>query len=301
MAVTRVHSSDSQVFVNDIFGFETHRLPLLQSLTISTNKDFTDLQPLGKYCYDDRILNSNQTTTVELTHLVSTGVSGFYPSASDGYPFYALQNQARRLISIDSYKFKAADNAGETLVTGAYPTSYELRGAVGDVVSATTNYDADTVTFNAEGALTSADDFPKDLLADLPVFRPQDISITTTAGLESEAMNSASLNIQDFTLSADISREPRKRIGSRVPSFRYPTLPANGSLNFSVIKNQVTGINMTNLVLDQGTIKIDLKDNAGTSMMDFVASGCSLESVSQSLGVGDNETMDFSYIFSIEY
>ena len=71
--------------------------------------------------------------------------------------------------------------------------------------------------------------------------------------------------------------------------------------NFSVIKNQVTGINMTNLVLDKGTITIDLQDNEGASTMDFVTSGCSLESVSESLGIDGNVTMDFSYIFSIQY
>tara|TARA_R110002020_G_scaffold92416_4_gene223760 strand:+ start:4425 stop:5156 length:732 start_codon:yes stop_codon:yes gene_type:complete len=243
---------------------------------------------------------------MELSHLVSTGVSGF--SLDDGgYPFYALQDQARRLLSIESYKFMARDNAGQTLISGAYPVSYELRGSVGDVVSATTKYDADTVTFNADHPLDSTDDFPQDLLANLPVFRPQNISITTNNTpfvrdkLPTEAMDSASLNIQDFTLSATVSREPKTRIGSRIPSFRYPTLPANGTLNFSVIKNQVTGINMANLVLDKGAITIDLQDNEGNSTMDFVTSGCSLESVSESLGIEGNETMDFSYIFSIQY
>tara|TARA_R110002020_G_scaffold158318_4_gene341484 strand:- start:5985 stop:6890 length:906 start_codon:yes stop_codon:yes gene_type:complete len=301
MAVTRVHSSDSQVFVNDIFGFETHRLPLLQSLTISTEKDVTDLQALGEYHTSNRILNSNQITNVELSHLVSTGVSGFYPSSSDGYPFYTLQDQARRLLSTENYKFMASDNAGQTLITGAYPVSYELKGAVGEVVNATTKYDADTVTFNSDHPLTSADDFPADSLANLQVFRPRNISIATTDGLESEAMDSASLNIQDFSLSANVSREPKTRIGSRIPSFRYPVLPANGSLSFSVIKNQVTGINMANLVLDKGTITIDLQDNEGNSMMDFVTSGCSLTSVSESLAIDGNATMDFSYVFSIQY
>ena len=300
MAVTRVHSSDSQLFVNDIFGVETHRLPLLQSLTISTSKDVTDLQSLGEYYITDKILNSNQTTSVELTHLVSTGVSGFYPSATNGYPFYALQDQARRLLSIESYKFMAKDNAGETLITGAYPVSYALNGSVGGVVSATTNYDADTVTFNTD-ALTSDDDFPHETLDALAVFEPSKIAVTTPDGLETEAMSSASLNIQDFTLSASVSREPKTRVGSRIPSFRYPTLPANGGLNFSLIKNQATGINMANLVLEKGTIKIDLQDEAGISRMDFVASGCSLESVSESLSIDGNATMDFSYTFPIQY
>ncbi len=300
MAVTRVHSSDSQLFVNDIFGVETHRLPLLQSLTISTSKDVTDLQSLGEYYITDRILNSNQTTSVELTHLVSTGVSGFYPSATDGYPFYALQDQARRLLSTESYKFMAKDNAGETLITGAYPVSYDLQGAVGEVVSATTNYDADTVTFNTD-ALTSDDDFPHETLDTLPIFEPSKIAITTPAGLETEAMSSASLNIQTFTLSASVGREPKTRVGSRIPAFRYPVLPANGSLSFSVVKNQVTGINMSNLVLEKGTIKIDLQDEAGVSRMDFVTSGCSLESVSESLSIDGNATMDFSYTFPIQY
>ena len=300
MAVTRVHSSDSQLFVNDVFGFETHRLPLLQSLTISTDKDVTDLQSLGEYYITDKILNSNQTTAVELTHLVSTGVSGSYPSATNGYPFYALQDQARRLLSTESYKFMAKDNAGETLITGAYPVSYNLECRVGDVVSATTSYDADTVTFNTD-ALTSADEFPHETLETLPVFQPSKIAITTPDGLETEAMSSASLNIQNFTLSASVDRQPKTRVGSRIPTFRYPVLPANGSLNFSVVKNQVTGINMSNLVLEKGTIKIDLQDEAGVSRMNFLSSGCSLESVTESLNIDGNATMDFSYSFPIQY
>ena len=292
MAVTRVHSSDCQVFVPDFFNNLRERLPLVQSLSISTSKDVTDLQPLGQFCYTDKILNSNQTTELSLDHLISTGVSGVNP-------FYKFQEQQEGFLSVSTTRFKVKDNAGESLISGAYLNSYNLNGAVGDVVGGSLGYEADTITFNAENTLTDADE-SDDNLSQYNVFRPRNISIATTAGLASEGIESSALNIQSFALSVNINRESKNRIGSRIPALRYPVLPAEGSLSFSVIKNQVTGINLSNLVLEKGTIEIDLRDDEDNSVMNFTTSGCSLMDVSESFALDGNATLDFSYDFSIK-
>ena len=303
MAVTRVHSSDSQVFVSgDSAGplkGSPKRLATIQSLDISTDKDFTELQELGQLCYTNRILNSNQTTNVSLDIILTTGMSGIDP-------FYTFQEQQSGFLSTGTFGFRAADNAGESLISGAYLNSYNLSASVGEIVRGTISYEADTITFNADNPLT-ADEASEDVLSDFNVFQPADMIISTSGHdifnndiNTNEGVSSSGLYIQSFSIDVSVGREAKNRIGSRIPSFRYPTLPANGDLSVSVIKNQVTGLDLSSLVLETGHIKIDLQDDEGNSIMDFIASGCSLTSLAESTSLDDNTTIDFSYTFSIK-
>ena len=97
----------------------------------------------------------------------------------------------------------------------------------------------------------------------------------------------------------DTSRASVTRLGTRVPRFRYPQLPSNGTLSFNIIKNKITGLNLSSLVCESGTIKIDLQDDDGNSVLDFTTSGCCLESVDESNSLDDNTTLSFSYYFPI--
>ena len=290
MAVTRVHSSESQVFVGTAGAASRTRIPAIQSLNISTDKNITQLEELGQLSYTNRILNSNQTTQLSLDLLVTTGARGIDP-------FYTFQEQEAGFLSTGKFDFAARDNAGETLISGAHLTSYSLTASVGDLVKGSIAYDADIVNFNATNPLTDAEESDDSFGG---FFRPRDIRITTENGLVSENITSDNLNIQDFSISVDTSREPKNRLGKRIPEFRYPTLPINGSLDVSMIKNQVTGIDLSNLVLQEGTVKIDLRDAEKNSIMDFKTNGCSLTSVTESSDLDGNATINFSYTFSIK-
>jgi len=290
MAVTRVHSSQSQVFVGTAGAASRTRIPAIQSLDISTDKDITQLEELGQLCYTNRILNSNQTTQLSLDLLVTTGASGIDP-------FYTFQEQEAGFLSTGKFDFAARDNAGESLISGAYLTSYSLTASVGDLVKGSIAYDADTVDFHAANRLTDVEESDDSFGG---FFRPRDIRITTEDGLVSENITSDNLNIQDFSISVNTSRDAKNRLGKRIPEFRYPTLPINGSLDVSMIKNQVTGIDLSNLVLEEGTVKIDLRDAQKNSIMDFKTSGCSLTSVTESSDLDGNATINFSYTFSIK-
>ena len=115
-----------------------------------------------------------------------------------------------------------------------------------------------------------------------------------------EPVSTTNLSIQSFDISVSTSRQPVNRLGSRVPDFRYPSLPIDGTLNVSFVKNSVTGIDMAPLVIETGTIAIELKDDTDSTIMSFVNSGCSLKSVSESVDLDGNNLINFSYVICIK-
>tara|TARA_B100000963_G_scaffold67137_2_gene55245 strand:+ start:26243 stop:27094 length:852 start_codon:yes stop_codon:yes gene_type:complete len=278
----RVHSSDIQLFVND------QRIPAISSANISTNKSLVDIPRLGAAHIVDRVLTSNQSTTLSYDLIVSTGATGIDPT-------YSYQNQDSGFLSTGFFEFKIKDNVGVTTIPKASLTSYEINGSVGDLVRGSTTYEGDAASFTDAGALTQDDQSTDDFDG---FFRPEDIEITTSTNGK-EGISSSSLNIQSFSISTSIEREPVTRMGTRTPRFRYPIMPAQGSLNFDVVKNKVTGVDISSLICESGVITIDLKNTDDESVIDFVTSGCCLESVDESTSLDDNTVVSFSYYFPI--
>ena len=282
MAIERINSTDIQVFIDN------QRIPLVKSLSLNSQKKLTDIQTLGASHVTERILNSNQSTSVDLDILLTTGATGIDP-------FYSFQQMHSGFLSTGGFNFKVKDVAGVTTISGGALTSYELSASVGGLVEGATAYEGEGAIFTPAGALSIGDQTTDNFGG---FFRPQDIEITSTT-VGDEGIDSASLNIQDFSLSVSLTREPITRIGTRVPRFRYPDLPSQGTLNFNVIKSKVTGINISSLVCESGVIKIDLKDRDGLSVLDFSTSGCCLDSIDESTSLDDNTTLAFSYYFPI--
>jgi hypothetical protein len=282
MAIVRVHSSDTQVFVNG------ERIPAVNSLSLSSSKGITDVPRLGVSHISDRVLNSNQSSQLNLGILLTTGASGIDP-------FYQFQEAGSGFLSTGKFEFQIKDTAGVTTVSGASLTSYSLNGSVGELVNGDISYEGDGAISTSEGALVYSDHSTDHFGG---FFRPKDIEISTTENSK-EAVSSSSLNIQNFSVSVSLSRTPVTRLGTRTPLFRYPQLPAQGALKFDMIKNQVTGLDLSSLICESGVIKIDLKDDEDDSVMDFITSGCCLESVEESTSLDDNTTISFSYYFPI--
>ena len=300
MAVSRVHSSDTQVFISgSTAGDSPQRLAMIQSLDFSTQKQFTELQRLGDLHYCERILNSNQGTDVSMSVVLSTGMSGIDP-------FYTFQEQESGVLSTGSYGLRVADNAGENLISGAYLTNYQLNGSVGQVVEGSVSYVADSITFNSDNPLLASEASSDGESFLSGVFQPADI-LVTSSGQDffsnpismKEGVGTSGLYVQSFDVSVSVERAAISRVGSRTPKFRYPQLPANGSMNFSLIKNKVTGLDLSSLVLETGNIRVDLRNEEKETIMSFPTSGCSLTSISESNSLDGNATLDFSYTFSI--
>jgi hypothetical protein len=278
----RVHSSDIQLFVND------QRIPAISSVSVNSSKSLTDIQRLGASHVVDRILTSNQSTTLDYDLIVTTGATGIDP-------IYDYQQMHSGFLSTGSFEFKTKDTAGVTTISGASLTSYQIKGSVGNIVNGSASYVGDGAISTSAGALT-ADDQSTDFFEGF--FRPEDIEITTTTNGD-EGIATSSLNIQNFSISVSIDKTPVTRLGTRVPKFRYPQTPSQGSLDFNISKTSVTGINISSLVCESGVIKIDLKDINNQSVLDFTTSGCCLESVEESTSLDDNTTVKFSYYFPI--
>jgi|TARA_R110002020_G_scaffold147245_5_gene322518 hypothetical protein len=286
MALDRVHSSETQLFYTGV------RIPAIQSINFSTEKQTTDIRPLGRLSYGERILNSNQTASFTYSNLITIGASG-----QD--PFYNYQLSDSGFMNATSYGFNIKDFAGQNTITGAYLSSYSLKGAVGSFVEGESSYVGEVVSFEASNSIgfdnMSSDSFD--------IFRPRDISIVTSGSISTdgvESISTANLSIQSFDISVATSRQPINRLGSRTPEFRYPSLPIDGTLNVSFLKTSVTGIDMGPLVLDTGTITVELKDDADDTIMRFINSGCSLKSVSEGVDLDGNNVLNFSYVICIK-
>tara|TARA_Y100001938_G_scaffold106598_1_gene145476 strand:+ start:11295 stop:12149 length:855 start_codon:yes stop_codon:yes gene_type:complete len=282
MSIQRIHSSEVQVFAG------SSRIPAVQSLNVSTQKPVNDVRRLGALNVTERVLGANPISTLDIGILLTTGATGIDP-------FYTHQAFHAGFLNTGKQDFTIKDFAGATTVSGASLTSYSLNASVGELVNGTTSYEGSPASFNSEGAI-SFDDQSNDNFKGF--FRPSHVQVTTTTDGD-EGIDSTTLNIQNLSLSVDLPRQTKIRLGSRTPLFRYPELPAAGSLSFSVLKTKVTGVNVTSMVCESGVIKIDLKDDDDNSVIDFLVSGCCLESIEESTALDDNTTVGFNYYFPI--
>ena len=202
-------------------------------------------------------------------------------------------------MNTTSYGFNIKDFAGQNTITGAYLSSYSLKGSVGSFVEGESSYVGEVVSFDSSNAIGFSD-----MSSDtFDVFQPRDISIVTSGSMGSAGtgvISTANLSIQSFDISVATSRQPINRLGSRTPEFRYPSLPIDGTLNVSFLKTAVTGIDMGPLIIDTGTITVELKDDADDTIMRFVNSGCSLKSVSEGVDLDGNNILNFSYVICIK-
>ena len=279
MPVPRVNSADTQIFINN------NRLAGVQSFSLSNNKEVLDLQPLGKFDISDKIQTPNQKVDFTLDFLLVNDKSYI---RSD--PFFCFQTSG--IISVENFNFKVRDLVGENSISGAYLTSYSIKGAVGDFVRGAVAYEANSVAFSETPQLTYSCQ-TSDVLS---TFNPNKIKIYSNFN---EGINSDSFNIQSFDLNIPIQRKPISRLGISTPLYRYPNLPTNGDLNFSIIKNQITGADLSKLVLDKGNITIDLNDEYNETLVSYSISGCSLLSISEKNDLDNNATLDFAYNFAL--
>ena len=106
--VDRVHSSDTQVFV------DTVRIPMINSLSFSSSKNIVDLPALGVSHVQDRILGRNQSTSIDLGAIICTGASGIDP-------LYKFQQRNFGFLNTGKYDFQIKDLAGVTTISTHTP------------------------------------------------------------------------------------------------------------------------------------------------------------------------------------
>jgi len=278
-SVTRVHSHESQVYIDDTL------IRGVQSFNYENPKNVQELRKLGSYKQEDYVLTADQPIDTSIDFIVNDHVLD-------------KKGNYLKFLSSDESTIQLKDATAETTFSKANLTNFSLDFSVGEFVVGNYGYQCDSLSVSSSDELQDSDLDS----SEFNIFRPQNITLTTTLN---EGINSTDYPIQSVSLSVGIERRATVRVGERGAKRRYPVLPAQGSLNISVIKNDVDDtMDLSNLVTEKGNFTFVISETAlGTASanpnLNIVVHDCFLNSVSHSHSLDDNATLDFSYTFPI--
>ncbi|MDB4314548.1 hypothetical protein N9955_00815 [bacterium] len=273
MSVDRVNNGDTRIYVNNVL------LTGITDCQITSQRGVENIRTLKRYEIVDRVQLSNPTPTAELSWIIGE-------QSTD--PFFDFQNSG--VVSVESFLIEKKDIVGTNTLSGAFLTSYSVNGGVGDTVTASASYEGINASYAQTGSLARGAD-----TADFyNVYIPSNISLSATFD-EGQIFT---MPIQTFSVDVPISRRPVKKLGDFYTEYRMPELPAELSISFSAVKNDVTGLDFTKILLETGNFRIEMNScNNVTKAYDI--SGCSLLGVSESSALDGNATVDFSYVASL--
>jgi len=257
----------------------------IQSVSFDTEKQITELNKLGKFGTQDRILNSNQTTNLNIDFILDDQKSND--------PFFKFTNNG--FLSIDKFNFLIKDLAGSTSINGAYLTNYSLQLTAGEPAIGQLQYQADTISYSESGGISLVQSIPASNFGD--ALNPKRIYLTTTL---SEGVDTASFPVQSINVGVPLNRTPVTRVGQRTPQFRYPDPNTNGTIDISITKNQVKEIDLSSLVLEKGNLVIQFNASDDDNFEQYTFSNCSLISVTEGTSLDGNTTIDFNYSFNLK-
>jgi hypothetical protein len=273
--VFRVHSSDTQIFINGV------RLKGVSNFSFSKNRETLDLRGLHSLDVDDRISQTIDSIEANLSWVLGNGI---------GDPFFDVGTSG--VTSVEKFLIEAKDTVGTNILSGAYLNSYEVSAAVGDLVNGSISYEVDSHYWNT-GKLSYSDQTQD---SNTP-FLPKSI-VVLPSGVEC-GVSSSGMAVQSLNFTIPITRKVVKRVGSTIPKTRYPEFPIIGDLSFSVLKNTLTGMSGA-VVLDKGSMSISMSDCGYNGDKTYFFPNCNLISFSESLDLEGNSTIDFNYKFSID-
>lgn len=277
----RVNSSDTQVF-NYTDSTES-RLIGIQDCSFSSEKQITELGGLGKFGVQNRILNSNQTTQLKLDFILN--------EQKTNDPFFAFTEDG--FLSTGSLNFKIRDLAGENRISGAYLANYSLNLEVGEIPQGSVSFEADSISYNTTNNIEYSAQTSD---SDISFLNPNNITVSTNFD---EGITTNDYCVSSVSIDVSLERTPVTRIGSKTPKYRYPNPDANGDISVSILKNQVTGVDLSSLVLEKGNLTIKFNPNE-TSEKTYQVQNCSLISVSEDASLDDDTKMNFNYSFNLK-
>ncbi len=278
-SVTRVHSHESQVYIDNtlIRGVESFRY--------QNPKNVQEIRKLGSYKTEDHVLIADQPIEVSMRFIVNNHVLG-------------KTGNYLKFLSSDESTIQLKDSTARTTFSKANLTNFSLDFSIGDLAIGNYGYECDSLSVSEGNSLVDLDlDSSK-----FNVFRPQDITLTTTL---TEGINSTDYPIQSASISVGIQRAPTTRVGERGAKRRSPVLPAQGSLEMSIIKNKVEDtLDLSALVTDKGNFTFLIPETvlgsaSANPNLNLVVHDCFLQSVNHSHDLDGNATLDFSYSFPI--
>jgi hypothetical protein len=274
MPVDRVHSSNSRIYVNETL------LTGISNYDLSYNLKNESLKSLNHYETTDKILLSKQSPEINLSWTLGE-------QSSD--PFFDFQSSG--IISVESFNIKLRDTVGERIVSGCSLTDYSLKAGVGELISAAAKFEGNSLYFSTGNAL-SINDQTSDYYQS---YIPQKILLSSSFANG----NIINLPVQSFNIQIPISRQSQSKLGNFNTEYKIPVLPIEASVSFSAIKNILSGIDLSDIILEKGSFNFTLQTCSESNNKNYSIGDCSLVSISESLDLEGNALVNFSYTSSI--
>jgi hypothetical protein len=316
-----------------------NQLQRIQTANYSFTVDRTDLNQFGQLAAIDRVILTNPTVALDFSYILAnlanestlgftlnkagdtaevSALSGFLNGTSDERNYF-IRTVAEGNDAVN-YSDTGSANNGVIGIGNGFISSYSTEGSVGNFPTTTINVEGLNMNFqkgtvnnkipavNPENG-NSIENFyilPKAIAnstgnaTGISALRPGDItlSIPQTSG---GGVNTATMNIQNYTLSFDLARTPIQRLGSKFAFSRPIDFPLTVTLS---VDAQVTDLNVGSIneliCNDSGTYNpsISIK-NPGCNETDVVAKytlkGAKLDSQEYSSDIGSNKTVSLSF------
>lgn len=315
------------------------QLTRVQSWDSDFSRNFTDINQYGQLAAIDRIEVEAPTVNMSTSWYPTDGFNeksiGLSVCGKNQSPTALLSGILKKETDEKNY-FLLVSNEGSDAVnyagvkTGVFGigntflTSYSLEASVGDVPTASADFEALNFAVYSEvnnsskipaidparGTKITGINFSLPVAAQnseasqITVLRPGDISFSLT-NEQVKGFVADDIKIQSFTLSTELSRTPIEKLGSRFPFSREIDFPVTASLSVEAQMGDLRDFNLSDLLCETGfyDMTITLRQNScsgdGAAAIVAQLKGAKLLSENVTTSIGDNASVTLEYEVSI--
>lgn len=316
-----------------------NQLQRIQTANYSFTVDRTDVNQFGQLAAIDRVILTSPTVALDFSYILANLANeynlGFYVQTGSGSASSAISGILNKTADEKNYFIKTTPegtdavnntNTGETVgvigIGNGFITSYSTEGSVGNFPTTTINVEGLNMAFQkgttgnyipavnpADGteitgnlyalATTTQNTASNSGVTGISALRPGDItlSLPTTIGADT-----ATFNIQSYTLSFDLSRTPIERLGSKFAFAREIDFPVTVSLSVDAQVTDLTTGTLANIICSDSsvynpviTIKKPECGASTTTVARYELKGAKLDSQEFSSDIGANKSVTLNF------
>ena len=313
------------------------QLQRVQTANYSFNVERTDVNQFGQLAAIDRVILTNPTVSLDLSYinanLANEKILGF--NVVSGNTDSTVQsilnfmggsgderNYFIRTVSEGSDAVNFASSASGTVngvigIGNGRVTSFSTEGSVGNFPTTTINVEGYNMKFDkgtsgnfvpainlvSGNTLTNFYTLPTanqnvgiGIGNAISALRPGDITVSIPS---ITGANTATMNVQSYTLSLDIGRTPIEKLGNRFAFARPIDFPLTVTLSVDAQVTDLVAGNFADLLVQDGTyspsITIKSPTDSSTTMAKYTLKGAKLDSEEFSSDIGSNKTVTLNF------